>query len=280
MSRPYSFNRTFMKKLLIIGLILGWLIPGYCEEKQSFSPEVKDICNKIVISIYNDLLKTKENYPPLKNLNEKFLYTNPGGIYTIFYQNADQATKKNYSFGLTFSSLEDQIFQDQPGYFVQEFPFLNAKLAGFVQKNPSMANFDIFGIVNLYIGLLADYQQAYLPLKLSLVSLKKSFKVNEPVEFEVILENVAKQQFLVKSFGTKTLFFLFNNRTWATQQLGTKNQNVKGGERIVLIPGQALQMQFKGESFAAPKEFEIYCVYQMAVKGVQPSAKLKIKVEK
>src|SRR3989338_11326742 len=178
-----------MKRFLIIYLMLACLVPGHCEEKEPLNVEVKEICNKVIISVYSDLLKAKERYPELKALDEKVLYTNPEGIYAIFYQSSDQMTKNDYRFSLTFAHLEDEIFKDHPGYFAQEFPFLNLKLAGFVQKNPYKTSFDIFTIINQYVSLLADYQQKYLPLRISLVSLKESFKVGERVEFEVVLEN-------------------------------------------------------------------------------------------
>ena len=157
---------------------------------------------------------------------------------------------------------------------------MKIKFTGFIKTNLNKNYYDILTPINQYSVLLSDHQQKYLPIQLKLVSVKETFKVEEPVEFEVILENVAKQQYLVKSFGVKTLYFLFNNQTWETRQLSSKDNMIKGGKNVVLKSGEAIRMQFRGDRFKTPREIEVYCRYQMAINGVQPYAKLKIKIEK
>ena len=127
-----------MKKFFITFLILFCTLLSYAQETFILDDETKRICNQVMMFIYNDILKAKEKYEELKEFDEKALLENSLGIYTLLYhyQSSKEKTVKNdYDFGVTLTSLDDDIFKDQKGYFRYSFPFLKIKFTGFIKTN-------------------------------------------------------------------------------------------------------------------------------------------------
>ncbi len=268
---------------ILLSFIIAFCIGSvaYAQNIQ-LDEESKTICNQVILNIYYDILKEKNNFKELRAFGEKVVYKNPLDIYTLVYRYTtpkDNIGKNSYEFAITITRLDDPMFKEEQGYFSFAFPVLGVKFAGFFKNNLYGASYDILKSINKFVTLLADHQQKYLPLQLTLLPVKEVFKINERIEFEVILTNVSKKNFLVKSFGTESLFFIFNNKTWGAKQLNTLGKIFRGGESVVLKPDESIRMRFRGESFKIPKEFEIFCSYRLAIDGVEPSGRLKVKVE-
>ena len=270
----------FLRKISFVVTIL--LLPGLLwAEEVTIDSQTKNLANKVILNIYEELLKLKIEIKELSTFGENSLYENQYKMYTILYrQNSkeDQQKSRNYEVGITVTKLDDSIFQDEKGYFVYDFPFLNVKIAGFENEVASTSEYDLSKIIDRYLTLLSDYQQHFLPLQLYLIPSKEVFKTGERIEFEVILKNVSKQNLVVKEFGLQTLFFIFNNQTWGAEQVTSDGKIIQGGQSVILKGGESLRMSFRGDSFVVPREFEIFCLYKMAISGVQPYGKLRVKI--
>ena len=122
--------------------------------------------------------------------------------------------------------------------------------------------------------LLLKEQRKYLPLKLSLKTVKERYAVNENIEFVVILENVSSNNLRIKDLDKDTLYFLYADMKWGA----VESESKKGKKEFLLKPGEKIQKTFIGRGFSFPREFEIYCSYALTYKGVKPSNVLKVHV--
>lgn len=270
-----------MKKFILALFILSFAQVGFTQEIK-LDEETKAICNQLMLNVYYDILKKKDEFEELKSFGEKALFQNQHDIYTVLFRlepSADSSNaRKVYEFGLTITDLKDKIFADEGGYFKFEFPLLKVKFAGFLKNTIFKNTHDFFKSVNKYAYLLSDHQQQYLPLKVSVVPAKEVFKPGERIGFEVVITNTSKKNLWLKTLGLDTLFFIYNNKTWRSQQLNSSQDIVSGGKRVIVKPDESLRMKFLGESFTAAQEFEIFCLYRMSMEGVEPYGKLKLKV--
>ena len=266
---------------IMIAVLLFWATAavGWAEEKVAdFSRETKDVCNQVMINIYKDILKVKNKYPELTNFDEKVLHENEYGIYAIVYEDtrpeAIGKKKPPFEMGLTIDKMEDATFPEKTNTFNFAFPLLGLKFSGYQTKRMLRTQYDIMPLVYGHGTTLEDYQQQFMPLQLTVRTLRDVYKVREDIEFEVSLKNVSNRHMKVKSLGIKTLFFIFGNMAWGTSPaLGAK-----GGGNVILKSGESLTLKLKGESFQKPRDVEIYCAYRMSIKGVNPSTTLRIKV--
>ena len=237
--------------------------------------EIKELCNKVIANIYFDLLDLKDTYPALKDFNENVLYENSRGIYTIVYESKKQTSQRRpYVLGITIDKISDETFAPQLGSFQHVFPALGLKLCGHLPRYRLSSEPDINSVIKKYVEWLTDYQQQYLPLKLTIEPSKNLYHVLEEIELEIILKNVSKKHLFVKTLGAKTLFFLFNNEFWGTRPA----EYTEGGSRIVLKAGEELRIKFKGDGFPSPRDVNIYCVYNVSVEGVHPYTNIKVKI--
>ncbi len=267
-----------MKKLIILICLI--IQSSFCFAKDlSIDDQTKELCNKVMINIYQDILKVKEKYKELADFNEDVFYENKYGIYTIMYEFKGAQPEKPstpYAFAITIDGMEDTTFKQSEGSFNYGFPILGLKFSGYQQKHLLRTRFDILPLIQEHGQLLADFQQKYLSLRLFLKAIKDVYQIKEDIEFEVILKNVSKRHMVVKSLGSESLLFLFNNEYWGTSPFA----NQRGGENVVLKAGDSISMRFKGESFQRSTEIEIYSVYRMSIRGINPTAKLKIQIVK
>jgi len=270
---------TMNRMILIVFFLLAVNVPmSRAEEKVAeFSPELKEICNQAMINIYKDILKVKDKYSELKNFDEKVLYENQYGIMTLIYKDTPEKVTRNtvpFELGLTIDKMEDVSFAKKANNFNFAFPMLGLKFTGYQTKRLVRSHLDVLPLVNKHGAVLSDYQQQFLPLRLTVRTLKDSYKVREDIEFEVILKNVSKRHMYVKSLGIDTLYFVISGAAWGT----SPNSKERGGKRSILKAGESLSLKFKGESFQKPQDIDIYCAYRMSINGVNPANTLRVKI--
>ena len=273
-----------MKKIItlfLLFLILTASHSAFAKEKTALvDEETKKICNKLISNIYYDIIDMKDRYKELANFDERAMYENKLGIYTIMYKhdNKQPSSKSKRkvvaNFGVTIDHIESPTFKSQPGSFDFGFSALNLKISGYQRKHILRSQFDIMPLIEKYGKMLMHHQQKYLSLKLSMRTLRDVYRVQEDIEFEVTLANVSKRHMRVKSLGFETLYFLFDNNYWGTKP----SSSGTGGKKVILKSGESISMRFKGESFQRPRDFEIHGIYRMIVDGVNPSGVLKVKV--
>jgi len=270
-----------MRKLLLITICLLSLISTGWTEDFAFDEKTTKMCQEIMKSIYYEIYDLRNNHEGLSEFGEKALFENQYEIHAIVYKNKSKQPKQgdalllrsSYNFGITITKIDDIPFPDNNRVFQNEFPMLGIKLSAY-QIWRSISQYDIRPLIKKYSDLLAAHQQTYLDLRLYLRSEKNVYSVNEDIAFEVVLENSSIKNLGIKSLGAKTLFFLYDNQSW-----GTKPSSYEGGgNNMVLKAGDSYSMRFIGEGFKSPRELEIYGVYRMMVKGVNPYGILKLKI--
>ena len=242
--------------------------------------EVKALCNKVMLNIYNEIMEAKKQYKELENFTEAALSKNQHGIYSIEYRYlmSEGAVKDQiYEFGLTIAGMQDSNFY-APGrqLFNLGFPLLKLEFIGYQKKIFRTGQFDIEGPLKKHGLLLWDYQQRFVPYKLTIEPVKEEYKVDEPIEFIVTLKNLSKKNIIVKDLNEQTLFFLYGGQPWGAQEMNSSQ--VKFLKGVVLKSDESISKKFQGNAFSSPQEFEIHCTYGFAYEGVQPSATLKIRV--
>jgi len=270
-----------MTNKIITAFLIFWAMTAIvrAEEKVAeFSEETKEVCNQVMINIYKDILKVKNKYPELKNFDENALHENQLGIYTIIYKDSrpEMQNRKTppFEMGLTIDKIKDATFAGKPNNFNFSFPLLGLKFSGYYTKRYLRSQYDVVPVVNQHGTILEDYQQQFVPLKLTVKTPKSIYKVREDIEFEITLKNVSNRHMRVKSLGMNTLFFVIGDMVWGTSPASKQ----RGGEDVVLRSGESLTLKFKGESFQKPRDVQIYCSYRMSIRGVNPSDTLRIKV--
>ena len=283
MDRPFFYKVGGMRKnIIMIPVLIGILLmpnAGFSEEElgKNIDTPTKEVCNKVMLNIYHDLIASKDKYRELEQFDEKALYENQYGIYAIVYKYEKQGEQgRNYlfEFGLTIVGIDDPIFQDQGEYaFNLVFPLLNVKFAGYQKRSVTRYRYDISSAIKSQGVLLEDHQQNYMPLRLILKADKEIFTTNENVFFDVELHNVSNRHMRVKSLNDSTLYCLFGDKRWGTSQV-----SVPKAEEFILKSGELTKMGFMGEAFKKPREMEIYCSYNLSIQGVKPSDTLKVKI--
>ncbi|MCK5082353.1 MAG: hypothetical protein KAR31_05555 [Candidatus Omnitrophica bacterium] len=136
--------------------------------------------------------------------------------------------------------------------------------------------FSIQEVVQRNGDLLLEEQKKHLPLKLSLETDKKEYKIREDIQITIILENVSNKNLWIKSLDNETLYFLYANTKWGAIPKSEEKEKRKG--KFILTPGQKVYKKFVGSGSSTPHEFEIYCSYAVTFKGVKPSSVIKVKV--
>lgn len=277
-----SFSYKSIRLLGFLCLLLFTSTSFIHAEEIQIDDATKEICNQVMLNIYYDILAAKDKHKELVNFGENAFYANKYGIYTIVYQ-YDGDTPDNpelkrretpYSFALTIDKMTDITFKQKDGAFNYGFPLLSIKFSGYQKKHAIRSQFNILPLVDKHGTLISDHQQEYLPLRLFIRPLKETYRVREDIEFEVVLKNVSKRNMIVKSLGHDTLYFLFNNEAWGANPSG----GVRGGQSVILRPDQSISTVFKGASFQRPQEFNIYCLYRMTIKDINPYGILNVKV--
>ena len=271
LNQKYIFPKIF---LLVVLSIFIFPAKAFCLDSES-----KNLYNKVMMEIFNEILQNKGKFRELKNFDQSALTTNPYGIYTFRYKFSDGASaykKQIFEFGLTMVGLNDkQAFGKTSSNFDLSFPLLDFRFSGYQVRTPGTRKFDLEKLVQKYGQELWDYQQKYMPYQIKLTAVKNEYKVGEEIEFKVSLKNPSQLNFKVKDLSTNTLFFLYNNKTWGATEVNPAESDDK---EFILKSGDSVEKNFKGPPIVTPQEFEIYVSYGLTYQGVKPSDSLKIKV--
>lgn len=299
-------------------------------DDENNTPDVQDIndvkpaaqiINEVIKKIYDRIIASKEKYKELAAFDEKCLTMSPGGFLSLHYETEVPSRSETYPFIFkidveplktpTAKAMADQ------GYFDYALPLLNLQFSGYVVKHPLRRQFNIQSILEEYAEELVDYQQQFMPLRFMIIAEEKSFKVNKPIYFKVVLINTSEHNILVKSLGKETLFFTLNRSVWGTQfgeaqvlsprekarqdraqqaaqraqmrELLRRQRKNQGGQTIIgprthvgdktiLHVGEALAIDFSGEGYKRAQDVEIRGIYQLNVKGLRPTGKVTIKI--
>jgi len=268
-----------MRPTILFFLIL-FICPPLFAQGLGLDERTKEVCNQVMEGIYQDIFDAKKKYPELEQFDENVLSENQYGIYQIIYEykkSPEQERRNPFAFGLTIAGIDDTFFQERGRLvFHLAFPVLGLKFVGYQMKGSARYRYDLGEVINQRGVLLADHQQEYMPLKLILRTNNDSYPTNEKIPFVVELKNVSNRHMRVKSLSDKTLFCLFNKKEWGTKQVDKVSQE----EEIILKSNESTCVEFLGEAINNPQDIEIYCSYNMSIKGVKPSGILHVKVHK
>ncbi|MBN1869471.1 MAG: hypothetical protein JW847_02700 [Candidatus Omnitrophica bacterium] len=248
--------------------------------KGQVSDSLKDVCNRVMMTIYDHIYSVKKDFDNLVDFGPQALSTNQYGIYAIEYEHEiSEGMRKGefLKFGVTMVRPKDVIFNEYGRRaFNFTFPLLNVKFAGYQQSNRKWLRFNIQEIVQANGDPLLGEQQKYLPLKLSLGTDKEIYKVGENIEVMVALENISLKNLWVRNLDEQNLYFLYGDAQWGAVAALDKKERKR--ERLMLEPGKKVSRRFVGSSSTIPREFEIYCSYAVTFQGVKPYGVIKVKV--
>ncbi len=243
--------------------------------------ETINLCNKVMLNIYDDIAASKERFPELRYFNEGALAKNPYGIYEIKYENKDYLSPRgeyDYKFALTIVGMDDSPHHEKNAEGLSfGLPVLGLKFVGYQTMRIRGRRYALEHPINKFSPALYDHQQKYTKLRLILEPEKAVYKIGERISFKATLINKSSQNLKVKALDEKTLFFTINNKVWGTVPDAAKPGTTIKPEEI-LYPTYSIDRGFKGDSFERPQEVEIRGTYNMAYKGVLPMNTIKIKI--
>ena len=278
------FKRFFLPLFLSLIFLSPLAYPQEIQlEDSASSPQdavaTQEVCNQVIRNIYDEILKVKGKYQELSDFDERVLSKNERGMYSIVYQYKDPRSKSPdpYEFRIAIVGMDDKPYHS-PGFEDKHygFPALNLRVSSFIRRDRRVHRFDIDRPINKNNEILYEYQQQFLPFQVILKSEKDTFKVDERIEFEVIIKNRTQKSFKVKNLGEESLFFTIDNREWGTKPSSSQNSS----KEVVIDPQGSIHRGFKGDSFETPRDIEILCTYNVAYKGILPFGSLKIKIMK
>ena len=272
-----------MKRFVSMIVLLCLLFSVSVSSAQApFDDRLKEICNQVVLAIYNAVLSHKGRYKDLEDFDRQVLKENQYGIYSIDYRHTAVVgpyKDKPFMFGVTIVRPEDTNFHEfGKQAFDFGFPLLDLKFAGYENIYWRSHQFSIQSVIQENGDPLLEEQQRYLPLKLSLRTVKEQYHVREDIDFIVTLENISSTNLWVRDLDAETLYFLYDNAQWGAGESATKRE--ERIKRLILRPGEKISKQFRGSGFSAPQEFDIYGSYIITFEGVKPSSILKVRVIK
>lgn len=303
-----------MKRIVVAILVLSMTAFAHAEEKKVvFDEPLVELCNQVMMNIFQDIMAVKSKHKELANFDESALSKNEYGIYQIIYQSAPIEKKKYsqitpYNFGLTIDQFKDEHFPGREGMFNFGFPLLGIKFTGYQKKHLVRSQLDITPFIQDRGLVLADYQQEKMPLRLTIEPTKELFNVREKIVFKVTLTNVTDRHMAIRDPDEKTLYFLIGNEVWGAVEYedqskpltkqqralarAMRRQRARQGrpegdireerdrveDKRILRAGESVSIIYQGGSFLTPKEMDVYCAYRMSFEGVFPTDTTTIKV--
>ncbi len=268
-----------IKSLIIISCIVFLCAIVFFRKAFSLDQETKDLCNQVMMNIFDDLEKQKEVYPELSNFGSSNLTTNQFGFYNIQYKFEDKTQPENnqiFEFGITIVGInEPRAFATKRSTFDLGFPLLDLRFSGYQRRNINTRRFNLEEIVQKEGQVLWDSQQKYMPYQLKITAVKSEYKVGEDIDFIVSLCNTTQSNISIKDLSSNTLYFLYDNKMWGAVEV---NPDEVPDRQIVLKAGEVIRKTFRGPHMNTPQEFEIYVSYGLTYQGIKPSDSLKIKV--
>jgi len=275
------FNRVGIMKKVLALVLGGVLVSQFCQAQDFWDKKTQDICQKVIVAIYDEILQTSPQYLELSEFNEKALTVDPGdGVYQISYQYRDLRIHRDnrpYEFFIEIGPLQDNL-PSRLGFEAKhyKFPIIAVRASLFIHRYRRLHHYDLDEAVSRALSPLSIHQQEYFPFAVILKPIKDTFKVRERIEFEVIVKNKTNQNLKIKNLGEKTLFFTINGEEWGTKPSQASRTS---REEYILAPYDSLSRSFKGNSFNSPGQVEIVCTYNLAYKGILPFGRAKIKIE-
>ena len=266
-----------MLKKIQLCLALSLFLSSSLASAQEINEATKEVANQVIVDVYRSILAVKDKFPELAAFDEKVLYENKYGIYTISYQYTDPRIPNatdSYEFLITIIGMNDEPFK-RPGFedFQYGFPILDLRAVVFIKKDTRWQRFKLENLIPKNLDRLSNYQQEFLPLRIFLTTNKDVYKVNERIQFNVKVINQSRQNLRVKPLDGKSLYFTFDDKNWGS--IPTSQQATK---EVILPPGGSLSRDFKGESFSKPKEIEIVATYNVGYRGILPSSLKRIRI--
>ena len=284
----FSFTEKHIIAAFVLLSLFLFCLSTSITQAADIDDTTKEMCNQVMLNIYYDIVALREKYPELVNFGDEAMHENKHGLYTLIYKIDDpKVTKQStpFAFGLTIDRTDENVLPKQPGSFAFPFSLIDVKFSGYQHPYLRSTQFNLIPLIEKHGIELAIYQQKKMPLRLYSRSIKEIYKINEPVEFEVILKNVGKTHYYVRELDQKNLYFVYNNRSWGTRPKikmpSSKGRKKKSGKlpRKTLKSGESMSLILKGDSFRKPQDVEIMGVYKMNINGVTPSGLLNIRVE-
>jgi len=264
--------KSFLVFEIVCVMIFG--SGAYAEPPINIPPEAVEVSNQVILSIYQDIIDVKGEHSELAAFDENALFKNKNGIYAIIYEYQEANAEDPYRFGITINNMEADDFWNEKGRFSYGFPKIKLKITGFFQKHPIRSQYDIVPNISRAGMILAEYQQEFMPLRVSIRPVQETFRVKEDIEFDVILRNVSKRHMVVKALSQDSLYILMGNRIWGTSPLKGKPQ----GKNVVLKSGEEIELRLKDKGFSEPQDLEMTCFYGMSMGEVNPMAKARIRI--
>jgi len=272
--------RTHQKYLLTQFLITALFfsaVKAVLAQEIPITAETLRLSNEVMADIYRDIYDLKGQYSQLADFGQDSFYENAYGITAVVYEHADSTSdtwRPPYYFGVTITALADDLFQDQTRYFDHRYPLLGVKLIGYEPKYLKRSQFSVRDLVKGYARQLADEQQDFLPLRLTIEPAQDAFSIGEEIVFDAVLTNVSKQHIFVKPLGPKTLYFLLNDARWGTRP----TKAAPDGKQVILRSGEELRLRFLGQPDFRSREVVIYGVYNLGIEGVKPYGRAIVKI--
>lgn len=274
-----------MKKIIPIFIVLLFLFSSAVfaqdNEDNSKKDKIKELCNKVMLNIFDYIMDSKPKYRELKEFDSSVLTQKTDGIYLIQYKFKDSAARKGgsqfYEFAVTINNLEDEnAFALKSQTFDFGFPLLDVKISGYQIKSLRTKQFDLGSPIEQYGKILWAAQEDFLPFQLTLKPSKESFNVGEQVVFIVTLKNVTKSNIKVKDLNSNTLIFLYDNEEWGSKKFKSKEDQ----DELVLLAGRSISKEFSVPARRYPGKFKIYATYIKTYKGVSPSNAVTVDIVK
>jgi hypothetical protein len=238
---------------------------------------IVEFCNNIMMDIYKEIWEQKDKDPRLADFGEDNFIVNSDGIYAINYETKDTEGKK-WTIPLKFSLSiirfdEVRDFEGEKGIFNFGFPLLNVNIVGF-QNYVKRDEFDIQNYVKKYGKMLWNEQKQYIPYKLTLSPEKESFGVGEEIAFTITLLNKTKKNLIFKELNDVSLFLEYDGGSWGEE--APSIEQLKRVRNLVVNHDESMSKRLTIGGFNEPGEYDIFCVYAVGYKGVNPSDSMKV----
>ncbi|MFC1755127.1 hypothetical protein ACFL96_17325 [Thermoproteota archaeon] len=157
-------------KLICLWLLLTLLtFPLVCFGQEAKpDQETIEVCNKFMLTIYEDILENKNKHKELEEFDENSLNKNKYGIYKISYKYSKPVEGSNYEFIVTILGINEELYegekQEHFRHLTKTFPNLGLRVAWSFQCNPKLRQYNIVGPMNFNARILNAHEVKYSSL--------------------------------------------------------------------------------------------------------------------
>ncbi len=266
-----------MKNMFIfIALFLLSITQGNVYAEIQAKDSTMQLCDQAIKGIANDVNLLVEGHESFKDLKEVEKVGISKNVTELVYVNPElEGEKVKDVIKITFYNYDEDLQEQVSGSKVWRFPFLGVKLSAYVFGNRSF-QLKVFDVVKKNLVSLNYSQQQEMDLRLFIVPEKSLYKMGDKITFDVVLKNNGKTALKVRELTNRSLFCSVNDRKWGTDPL---TGVIEKKERI-LEPAKDIKSRYKTKIDVFSDEMEIFCSYNMAVKGVLPEDRVRLKIKK